>query len=335
MTNRPGQGEALAPPERRSASRAGIEWPTWIIIVLCHGAWAAVTLAHDALPMWIFIPFAAYLVTLHSSIQHEAIHGHPTRWRRVNEALVYFPLGLLVPYRRFRTLHLRHHRDERLTDPYDDPESWYVCPDQWAQHSRWLRLVKSVNATLAGRLLAGPLLAAIGLLRADAARIAAGDRAIARAWSHHAAGLVPVVIWLELVCGVSIVIYALCVAYPAMSLLLLRSYAEHRAAGDPNHRTAIIEASPLFGLLFLNNNLHYVHHVHPRAAWYRLPAMYRGARAEYLSGNAGYGYAGYGALLRRCLFRPHDTITHPRERLQLDQRPVKRGYAPRVEGSHS
>jgi fatty acid desaturase len=50
---------------------------------------------------------------LHSSLQHEALHGHPTRSAAVNELLVALPLGVFYPYRRFRQMHLGHHNDER------------------------------------------------------------------------------------------------------------------------------------------------------------------------------------------------------------------------------
>ena len=43
----------------------------------------------------------------------------------LNELLVGLPIGLVYPFRRFRALHLRHHADESLTDPFDDPESYY------------------------------------------------------------------------------------------------------------------------------------------------------------------------------------------------------------------
>ena len=72
------------------------------------------------------IPFAALAllavtIALQSSIVHEVLHGHPTRNALVNEAFVFLPIGLVWPYRRFKALHLRHHADERLTDPFDDP----------------------------------------------------------------------------------------------------------------------------------------------------------------------------------------------------------------------
>ena len=53
------------------------------------------------------------------------------RWS--TKLLVGLPIGLVYPFRRFKALHLRHHADERLTDPFDDPESYYQA--LW-QHRR-------------------------------------------------------------------------------------------------------------------------------------------------------------------------------------------------------
>ena len=39
------------------------------------------------------------------------------------------PLALWIPYESYRISHLMHHRDDRLTDPLDDPESYYWMPD--------------------------------------------------------------------------------------------------------------------------------------------------------------------------------------------------------------
>ena len=66
-----------------------------------------------------------FVVALQSSIMHEVLHGHPTRNGLVNEASLFLPIGIVRPSRRFKALHLRHHADERLTDPFDDPESCY------------------------------------------------------------------------------------------------------------------------------------------------------------------------------------------------------------------
>ena len=60
--------------------------------------------------------------------------------------------------------------------------------------------------------------------------------------------------------------YLLLVAYPALSLAMVRSYYEHRAADDCKHRIAINETSWPMRLLYLNNNYHLVHHDLPAPA---------------------------------------------------------------------
>ena len=52
--------------------------------------------------------------------------------------------------------HLVHHRDERLTDPLDDPESHYWTPEQWAEVGFVRRRIIRANATLLGRVTIGP-----------------------------------------------------------------------------------------------------------------------------------------------------------------------------------
>ena len=100
--------------------------------------------------------------------------------------------------------------------------------------------------------------------------------------------------------------------WPGISLTLLRSFAEHRAAADPDHRTAVIESNGLMSLLFLNNNLHAVHHDDPRLAWYELPRAYRAARGRIAARNGGYVLQGYAELAWRFLLRPKDSPVQPR-----------------------
>ena len=78
------------------------------------------------------------------------------------------------------------------------------------------------------------------------------------------------------------------IAYPGISLALVRSFCEHQAAEQVGHRTIIVEASPFWSLLFLNNNLHVAHHDRPALAWYKLPAFYRAERQRLIAQNNGY-----------------------------------------------
>ncbi len=83
------------------------------------------------LPWWALAPLGAWIIAWQMNLQHEVIHGHPTPWRTVNEALGVWPLSLWLPYRIYRETHMRHHQDANLTDPFEDPESYYWTTAGW------------------------------------------------------------------------------------------------------------------------------------------------------------------------------------------------------------
>jgi fatty acid desaturase len=100
-------------------------------------------------------------------------------------------------------------------------------------------------------------------------------------------------------------------AYLGVSLLKIRTFLEHQAHERARGRTVIIEDRGPLALLFLNNNLHVVHHAHPRVPWYRLPALYRANRARFLGMNEGYRFGSYGEIFTRYLLRAKDPVPHP------------------------
>lgn len=289
--------------------RALVEWPTLLLLAACYAVWALATTALAA--FWLPLGMATLVlaVTLHSSLQHEVLHGHPFRSRRLNEALVFLPVGIFFPYGRFRDLHLAHHRDESLTDPYDDPESNYLDPKVWARLPGWLRLLLRANNTLLGRMALGPAISIFAVVRGDARAILGGDRAIARDWALHAAGLVLVGWWIA---RAEMPVWAyLLSAYAGMSMLKIRTFLEHRAHDLARGRTVVVEGGWFLPFLFLNNNLHVVHHAKPGVAWYRLPALYAANREDFLRRNDGYRYASYGEVFRRYFLKPKDPVPHP------------------------
>jgi len=299
----------------RRAERPGIEWPTLALVLACHAIWAGAGLIYGLAP-WLAVPLLALAIALHSSLQHEAIHRHPTSSERWNEVLVSLPIGLLIPWRRYRETHLAHHVDSLVTDPYDDPESFYLAAADHRRLPRPLRLLLAANATLAGRLLLGPAIAALRFLLTEA-RLGLRLRGAAagewrKAWALHLLGLVPVLALVHFAFAMPFAAYFGAV-YLAMALLALRGFAEHRWAEAPEARTVIVERSWL-GWLFLNNNLHLVHHQQPHLAWYELPAAYRARRGEWLALNGGYVYAGYHALLRAHALRAKEPVVHPARR---------------------
>lgn len=286
------------------------EWPTWVVLTGCYLIWTGAVIGHNSLG-WAWILVAIPMVTLHSSLQHEILHGHPTASAKLNEALVFPAIGLFIPYRRFRDLHLRHHDNARLTDPYDDPESWYRAEADWARSSAWTRLLLRVNATLAGRMAVGPALAIVALASNDWKLAREGHQDVRSAWLLHVLGAAPV-LGLLLAAGINPLLYAIAVAYPGLSLLMVRTFIEHRAAERVPERTAVVEAGPLMSLLFLNNNLHAVHHQYPCVAWHRLPDLWRRERTHLLSENAHYHFpGGYVEVMRAWLFHRREPLVHP------------------------
>lgn len=284
-----------------------LEWPTLLLLIVCYAAWLLATLVPQ---MWLGWGLLTITLVLHSSLQHEALHGHPTKRPWLNEVLVYPALGLTIPYRRFKDTHLAHHRDERLTDPHDDPESNYLDPLVWHGLSRPWRFLLSVNNSLAGRMLLGPAIGLTAFYRSDWQLIRQGDRRVLDAYRHHVIGLVPVIIWMATVSAMPIWAY-LAAAYAALSVLRIRTFLEHRAHTECDGRTVIIEDRGPLAWLFLNNNLHAVHHHHPRVAWYRLPGLYQERRDAFLRGNHGYRYRSYGEIFKRFFWRTKDPVPHP------------------------
>lgn len=297
-----------APGARTPAS---VEWPTVGLALVIVGGLLGLTWWHHALPWYVLLPLGAYFGAWYSSLQHEIVHGHPTPSPGLNTLMASLPVLLWLPFGIYRSTHLAHHADEHLTDPLDDPESYYVTASNWRRLGRWRRGLLLARNSLLGRLTVGSLDIVLTFLR-DQARAGIADApGVRRAWLAHAAGLVLWLGWLAFV-GMPLWQYALLVAWPATSLMLVRSFLEHQARPMVDQRTVIVEAGPLMRLLYLNNNLHLVHHTRPGLPWYRLPDAYARDRAGWRRRNEGYVFeGGYGEILRRYAFRAKEPPVHP------------------------
>ena len=288
-----------------------IEWPTLALAAALYAGFGLLTFNYDRLPWWLVAPLGAYLVAWHGSLQHEVIHGHPTRWPWLNRALVWPVLWLWCPYEVYRESHERHHETPILTDPERDPESFYVTPAAWEGMGAIRRRVLVAHNSLLGRLVLGPPLLIARLLAAELPRLARREPRRVRAWGEHAASIALVLVWTWGVCGIPVLAYLLLFVYPALSLTLLRSFAEHSASPAQDERTACVESGPALSLLFLNNNLHLMHHGEPWLPWYRLPARWRERRAQMLAASGRLPYAGYGEVLARHLLSAREPVSWP------------------------
>ncbi len=286
-----------------------IEWPTLGLICLCYGSWLALLLLGPQISLLATILLLAPVIALHSSLQHEVTHGHPFGERRLGEILVFPTLNLSIPYIRFRDTHLAHHMDATLTDPYEDPESNYLDPAVWSRLPLLVRAVLSVNNTLFGRMAIGPLVSQLAFMIGDWALIREGDRSVLFAWIWHSLTAIAII---GLVATTPTPLWAYLIAcYLGLSILKIRTFLEHQAHERARGRTVIIEDRGPLAFLFLNNNLHVVHHMHPKLPWYRLPQIYFNNRDKYLARNDGYRYASYAEIFRRHFFRAKDPVPHP------------------------
>ncbi|MBK0326700.1 fatty acid desaturase [Rhodobacteraceae bacterium F11138] len=290
-------------------SHRPVEWLTLGMILGCYALWAgAIFFLADLTPV-LAVLGTGVLIAWHASLAHEVLHGHPFANRALNEALMVLPLNLCIPYNRFRDLHLAHHRDSNLTDPYDDPESNYLDPAVWVSLPGWKRALLRANNTLLGRILLGPALGQVRFVCDDVRLARQGDRAVWLAWGLHLIQMA-VVIFAVLMSSMSIWAY-LVACYIGLALLKIRTFLEHQAHEQVRGRTVIIEDRGPLAFLFLNNNLHVVHHMNPTAPWYRLPSLYRAGKSRYQAVNDGYVYRSYAEVFSRYFWRAKDPVAHP------------------------
>lgn len=305
----PTSPEAKTSKRIAAAHPANWEWPTLGLFVICVAVWGLAVFYISDLSVPLAMLCLLPALVLHSSLSHEILHGHPFPDRRASEALGLIQPGLFIPYLRFRDTHLAHHTDARLTDPYDDPESNYLDPEVWQRLSRGTQMLLRFNNTLLGRMTVGPMVAQVAFMRADVRAVRAGDWQVARGWLIHLPGLA-LVLWAVAQSPMPLWAYVLA-AYGALAVLKIRTFLEHQAHAQARGRTVLIEDRGPLAFLFLNNNLHVVHHMHPRVPWYRLPKLYRENKARYLARNDGYFYRSYAQIFARHFLCAKDPVAHP------------------------
>ena len=288
------------------------EFPTWGLIVTIYAGWFGSFMLAESLGKGLTTLLLIWFTAWYMSLQHELIHGHPTRYARVNQLLGLLPLAVWYPYGLYRDSHLAHHRNELLTYPQDDPETYYFSRQSWQRFGPLRRSLIRLRNTFPGRLILGPLMDIAATLRqllSDFVRLRA--RAILM-WLVHGLLLVVVFHWIT-AHGMSVGWYLLAVSYPALALTKVRSFYEHRADENPAARSVINEAGAGWRLLFLNLNYHSVHHDLPGIPWYALRTIYLLNRQRYQQRNHGFVVKGYRDWWRHFMTAPVDVELHPSE----------------------
>ncbi len=285
-----------------------VELPTLALLVANDVVIAALVVAHPSIPLPLLVVAFAVCGAMHMSLQHEALHGHPTPHQWLNELLVTVPSFIWLSFPAYRDSHRLHHRVE-LTHPQADPESFYVDQETWDRSSRLWRAVLEANRTLLGRMVLWPVVAMArgtwSLLR-DAVRTRRGLLALA----GHALATWATLWLVTVVGGVPWWVFATGFIYGGLALTCLRSFAEHLAVAD-GVPSAMVRTNWFWSTLFLNNNLHHAHHAAPNVAWYRLPQTAEILHSDQLAAAGAGLYLGYREVARRHLVHPFSQPIHP------------------------
>jgi fatty acid desaturase len=287
------------------------EGPSLLVALAIYASWIALLSFHHRIPWWLLAVAGGYVIQWHFSLQHEAIHamrGLP-KWLRI--AVVYPPIGGWFPFELYRRSHLQHHRNGYLTYPRHDTESYYHELEDWEDYGQLCRSLLIVNQTFLGRLLVGPFLRTPQLYWKEGCKIVAGDTANVGIWLRHLVAFALILLAVTAIFDMPVWVYFAALLYPGLVFGMMRSYIEHRWGERADERTAVVESNWIFGLLFLWNNLHAVHHVFPAAPWYKVPRIWREHRDRIIAHNGGFVFKGYGEIARRWLIRPNFIPIHP------------------------
>lgn len=287
------------------------EWPTWLLLGAVYGAWFGIAIHARSLGLPLTASLLSVISAWYMSLQHELIHGHPTRLPWLNALLGFAPLAVWFPYEIYRRSHLAHHAASELTHPELDPESLFVSAADWQRANLLMRTLFVVRSTFVGHVLIGPAFSLISTAQDSWRRISKGDFVEASIWVVHFLALAKLAAWLKVICGIPVPLLIGGVGYPALCIASIRSFREHRYHQDPACRTVVNHAALLWRLLFLNNNFHAVHHHLPGVPWYALGVVYQSRADAYQRRNGGYVVDGYRQWLRQLAFKPRSTLVHP------------------------
>lgn len=297
-----------SPPGNSAAPRP---WRTWLLIPAVYASWLLAVAAYGVLGQVAGSCLIILATCWFTSLQHELIHGHPSKSRRVNRLIGIAPLAVWYPYELYRSSHLAHHRNELLTEPGIDPESNYIDDAAWRRLGRLFRPMWIAQRTVLGRLLLGPAMVIVPTWMDIVRRPWRRDFSQSRSWAVHLALVCAMLFALDRYAGIGPLRYLLTIGYPALGLAMLRSFYEHRPALEPSHRVVINEAGLFWRILYLNNNYHAAHHERPDLPWYLLRRFYLEHRADVLRRNGGFVIPGYLSLMRRYAMTTVDSPIHP------------------------
>ncbi|NWG71558.1 MAG: fatty acid desaturase [Parvularculaceae bacterium] len=264
----------IAAPDRASR-RAHVETSAFpvvfmFLVVAGVGAASCALALSGVLPYWAAAAINFLVLYFFAHFNHEAVHGNicgvRTEWRWLNEAVGLFGgFFLLLPLPIFRTVHLAHHR--MPNHPELDGDLWMAGRNPLTTFLRCTTLLVGYEIRL-WRLVRRGL---------------APARALWETWAWRGLALVMIAAATAAGYGWEILILWIGPALTVTPLLAWQfayivHYPHHH--GDPHQASRVLMAKdkrlqPLLTAMFLFQNYHLVHHLNPRAPFYRYGELYR------------------------------------------------------------
>ena len=257
----------------------GIQWRIVVTFSVCAVLWSSVLVLgmNGTIPLWTGLILNTLLAATFYMPMHEAVHkniwGKVTSGRVVEELIgMLCSVPILIPFRLHRASHMRHHA--YTNDPDRDPDFFF----QGELRDLPLKVLSlnSINALL-------PLFAFIPPMR----KLLHPAMARGRGGANKAEGLMQLRFWL-ISHGVLLVAVLAGFGWPAFLLWYLPSrlqigwvalvfawFPHHR--GDKQGRYVDTRVAVFPGSTFLirGHDHHALHHLFPRVAHYRLPALWK------------------------------------------------------------
>lgn len=242
--------------------------PLW-----CAGAWLGIS---GVVPAPIAVAAMALASYIGFTVMHECVHGNLSRYAALNILfgnIASFLLGPTSCFRAYRYLHLEHHR--HTNDRNNDPDFWSGGRVKWLLPLRWATTDLYYYWFYLRRMRTRPVGEQLEIFIVSASYLGI----FAFAWAAGY-GLEALVYW---VLPARIAIAALSLAF---------NYLPHapyliKAEDDVYRATRVLLGTDwLIAPLFMFHNYHLVHHLYPRAPFYRYPALWRERQSELLARGA-------------------------------------------------
>jgi len=294
-----------------------VAWPTIALYVATLGLFAVEM--HGALSAgwspWITVPMGAAVTFLMFSVLHESTHHAISTRTRLNDALGYLSVPFVAPYASFRLLkfiHIEHHRNTNEAKSVD-PDAWTSEGPWWQLPFRWMTIeawyfvfyVRRISQRPRGEVV-GTVATAVGAVAAFAGLVVAGY-------------------------GTELVVAFLIPQRIGMGVLAWWfDYLPHHGLPftqrQDKYRATRVRVGGEWWMtpLFVYQNYHLVHHLHPSVPFYRYVRAWRRNEQAYLDRNAAISTV-FGRSLTPAEYRTWrrltDEIDRPSGRVSA-QRPV-------------